>query len=80
MAAPKFQHRHYAPLAELLHRHSVSYQRQDNTAALSAVASLAGELEGLFARDNEHFDRERWREAWTGHPSKKDARTAAKAL
>lgn len=78
--APKFQHRHYAPIAELLYRHSVSYQRINHDAALAAVASMANELETMFAMDNEHFDRERWRDAVSGAPSKKDKRTAAKAL
>jgi len=80
MSAPKFQHRHYAPIAALLHRHSVSYQRIGHDAALAAVASMASELETMFAMDNEHFDRERWRDAVKGEPSKKDARTAAKTV
>jgi len=78
MSAPKFQHRHYAPLAELLHRHRTATFWNDDKQ--EALASLANELETMFAMDNEHFDRQRWRDAWRGQPSTKDKRTAAKVL
>ena len=79
MSAPKFQHRHYAPLAELLHRHIVSYERNNAFGSAHVIKRMAEELETLFAMDNEHFDRARWRAAWRGEAYPKDKRTAAKA-
>ena len=73
---PTFQHRHYATLAALIRSQIVQASVEGRSEGVAALSDLAEVLSVEFRLDNDGFSPARWRAAWQGEPTKKDARTA----
>lgn len=56
----KFQQRHYEAIAQAIQDEKASYVIKGAQLRIDTLQSFAESLAGIFARDNSHFDRDRF--------------------